>query len=392
MAKSYSIKKTLTGSFKVIYTCPACSMDLESPLSDAGNDDTCPTCGGQHVVPGIAEKEKIERDREEEERRRQRSREVEELRRQEAARERQKEREREAVITAERKAEAALAAEADRKRRLEESAAAALKAEEQRKEQERLEQEQLRTTTTSDRILRLTFRFAKMLSVLIVFLCLLVVIGCLIRLLTLRPETAEAAAAPSFQAPLFRDLKAEMAASTQKTPKTETQQPESRATYLGPPVSRAERIERKYGERLQVLVADYQLYRDSYSAMLEWLEAVDDEHHESFVSGLERFADSVDAYMSDKSNTERLSMSRAMNWYWREFMRAIKEYTYARNSASLAELQRVAENEAARLAVAVERRMLLFVIGASLGTLLAFLVLPLLIQIERNTRSLLGNR
>ena len=51
----YVIKKKLVGGERVHYKCRSCAGDLESPLSDAGKQDTFPLCGGTFTVPGAAE-------------------------------------------------------------------------------------------------------------------------------------------------------------------------------------------------------------------------------------------------------------------------------------------------------------------------------------------------
>lgn len=51
----YTIKKKLLGQDRVLYKCVLCACDLESPLSDAGQEDTCPYCGGRFTVPGDQE-------------------------------------------------------------------------------------------------------------------------------------------------------------------------------------------------------------------------------------------------------------------------------------------------------------------------------------------------
>jgi membrane protein involved in colicin uptake len=53
------INKNLFGKYRVGYKCPNCEERLKSPLSEAGNKDTCPCCGACFVVPGAEELTRI---------------------------------------------------------------------------------------------------------------------------------------------------------------------------------------------------------------------------------------------------------------------------------------------------------------------------------------------
>jgi hypothetical protein len=53
------IKKNLFEKYRVGYNCPNCEERLKSPLSEAGNKDTCPCCGTCFVVPGAEELTRI---------------------------------------------------------------------------------------------------------------------------------------------------------------------------------------------------------------------------------------------------------------------------------------------------------------------------------------------
>ncbi len=59
MSDQVEIKKVFLGSYTIGYDCRNCSSRLKSPLDDAGKPDTCPDCGTQFVVPGVAEKDRI---------------------------------------------------------------------------------------------------------------------------------------------------------------------------------------------------------------------------------------------------------------------------------------------------------------------------------------------
>ena len=56
---SIELKKSLFGGYTIGYDCPNCKARLKSPLSDAGQTDTCPDCKRQFTVPGTDEREKL---------------------------------------------------------------------------------------------------------------------------------------------------------------------------------------------------------------------------------------------------------------------------------------------------------------------------------------------
>jgi uncharacterized Zn finger protein (UPF0148 family) len=56
----YEVKKGVFGH-KVLYNCPACGTPLTSSLEKSGTNDACPDCNRPHVIPGIAEKTNFER-------------------------------------------------------------------------------------------------------------------------------------------------------------------------------------------------------------------------------------------------------------------------------------------------------------------------------------------
>jgi hypothetical protein len=58
-AKDYEVKKGWLGGRNVSYPCPHCGERLRSPLTDAGQQDSCPTCNDVFVVPGSADLHRI---------------------------------------------------------------------------------------------------------------------------------------------------------------------------------------------------------------------------------------------------------------------------------------------------------------------------------------------
>ncbi len=55
-----TIETTWNGSKSVRYSCPSCGVALDSPLDEAGNREQCPHCQQFFVVPGQAERERLD--------------------------------------------------------------------------------------------------------------------------------------------------------------------------------------------------------------------------------------------------------------------------------------------------------------------------------------------
>lgn len=58
---AYKLKRTLSGKMRVAHECPACHEKIENDLSEAGESDACPACGGILTVPGQLKREQVER-------------------------------------------------------------------------------------------------------------------------------------------------------------------------------------------------------------------------------------------------------------------------------------------------------------------------------------------
>lgn len=61
MASDYRIVRGMLGRASVAYACPKCSAALKSPIEDADEMDSCPTCGATYVVPGGDERRELQR-------------------------------------------------------------------------------------------------------------------------------------------------------------------------------------------------------------------------------------------------------------------------------------------------------------------------------------------
>src|SRR6266542_3574703 len=54
----YKVKTVRSGLRRVVFACPFCNTDLESPIEEAGDRFACPNCGRESVTPGKPELEK----------------------------------------------------------------------------------------------------------------------------------------------------------------------------------------------------------------------------------------------------------------------------------------------------------------------------------------------
>lgn len=97
----YEIKKNMAGAYSVKFKCPKCGVRLSESLNNAGQQDACPECGHQFVIPGAEELERHRKEKarvaaekaarkEAEEHEKQRARAERKKQREEAQREREK--------------------------------------------------------------------------------------------------------------------------------------------------------------------------------------------------------------------------------------------------------------------------------------------------------------
>jgi len=57
----YVVTKSLIGAPSVKFNCPGCRVRLTSSLREAGDRDACPECGCAFDVPGVTERQQLER-------------------------------------------------------------------------------------------------------------------------------------------------------------------------------------------------------------------------------------------------------------------------------------------------------------------------------------------
>lgn len=227
----------------------------------------------------------------------------------------------------------------------------------------------------SDRVLRGAFRFARAISVLVIIACTLALLGSLALagygLMPVMPViTSEAIDTPS-----LAEFVEDCAPVTISRENREARE-EPRATEEG------ERIREdtcaRYREDIQFAMSRLQLASSAESILCRTVNGFPEEYRTQFSEGLRELAE---RYESQKPRGDKCEGVDAVNWYVQSFKERIEAEK--------------AEKELAEIAAAakrVERRSLvalgLSVAGGAVLVLLAFLFLPLLIQIERNTRQL----
>ncbi len=226
-----------------------------------------------------------------------------------------------------------------------------------------------------DRILRVAFGFGKGFSVFAVLVAILAVVGSVgLGLYALMPNPL-----PTSMGVTDPEVSEFIAACERPTPSQGRRGADPAAGSGSGRTGRAGAIDpfdpcREYRTRFTKVVAILGLEPErSTEVICSNLGDVPSQYQEQFVSGLEGFAQ---AWAREKPSGEDCDAASATNWYVREFDQRIE-------AESLAQLAR-------EQADAVRRALLLPAaagVGGSLLFILLFLAFPLLIQIERNTRT-----
>ncbi len=362
------------------YKCSRCGNTLETDDSLSGQQEQCPICRKLNPVP--LSKEDLAKRHAEEAAERERTR-------QEQARliaiEREAQKQEHEEEETQRTLLAAKEYEAHKKRSQEEEAKrAVLESLRLQQEQERM-QRSLKKSTTSDLFLWMSFKIAKMISVVVVGLCLLVAVGAGVYLLFVTPDAPKTVLLQprtSFDSPRLEDLIRELAERAKKgNPAPEVDPVGDR---LRPQTSPTEM---QWGGRLKKLMQDYSLSEDGYSTLLGWLENMPSNYQEQFVVGVEKLLASVKKHITS-GNNPKITVANAINWFKYDFFSSIAEVKASELRARQAEEAAQAERVAAGLRAEATRKLLVFVIVSAVAAMLGFLILPLLIEIEHNTRLL----
>jgi hypothetical protein len=119
---------------------------------------------------------------------------------------------------------------------------------------------------------------------------------------------------------------------------------------------------------------------------LIWEALTDGTTKKMFVSGLEKLLADVQQYSKGAGVSPAATPEQATSWYLNEFESKERAIQDAMRDAKEAEAEAKQRADSARLAASEQRMRLLMVIGVAVVALLFFLLLPLMIQIEQNTR------
>ncbi|MGA2442194.1 MAG: hypothetical protein ABSH08_14675 [Tepidisphaeraceae bacterium] len=335
----HTIKKTILGKLRVYFICPHCNNELNSPLEEAGQEGNCPMCRMKIVTPGEAELLRHQEEQEEDRRRR--------------------------------KIEAAAAAQLAEKQRAEAAERQERErleaADHQRKVAAQREQEHISNAdrmTFSDRLLTMAFKFAKALSVIVVVCCFATIAVCLVMVMTVRAEKIPTNTIPPLVAPTVADYQNYKKSSSQASEASSSDQNSNTNQVAGPQVETLEvhfvRLLQTWGFTSSLLERE----RD--------FNVMEEDEKQMLVNGLETFIHSPGKQVQADGQA-------AMGWYLDAFKEIWQEHSDAEHEAE--RKQELADN-----AASLRRQQLLIAIGSALAALLSFLFLPLLIQIEQNTR------
>ena len=222
-----------------------------------------------------------------------------------------------------------------------------------------------------DKVLRLAFGFAKGISAIVVIVCLLIAVFGIVAVFFIPTNTDnEKLDTPTFAEYLklkqMERQRQKQAGNTQASSATNNSDSFNSGAW-------GEYNASKFDSLIDGLCKDYRLDK---SVLLEWLRYMNSKHRESFLTGLSSFLGESKRHF-EKSGGGNINYAKGAIYYKAMF------------DESLDELENVILNNAMKKARAgMIRKSMLMAVASALGLLLSFLILPLLIQIERNTRIL----
>jgi hypothetical protein len=219
----------------------------------------------------------------------------------------------------------------------------------------------------SDRILRATFQFARSISVLVIIVSLLVITASIAL-----GTYAMLPAPPRFERPIEQPTMDQFLTACkppEDSPRPPQRSPRGRSNGLDAPDRCA-----PYRPQVEEAVAKLQLEPTrSTEALCSRVLEIDAEFRGQFLEGLLQLADK---HAAKQPADPSCNGAAAANWYISEFNDRISQLKQDRMDAA-AELAR----RRSLIGPAIQG------VGAAIAALLLFLILPLLIQIERNTRA-----
>jgi hypothetical protein len=362
--------KGLSGSRPTVsFRCEHCHGGLVASLKEAGQSTDCPTCGATIAVPGERELAEWTRHRADEER---------------AAD--QKKAERVARIARKQDEAASLRADAEADR-LQRTAAAAGAGRPQRAAADATADSPAEHGSFSDRVLMVAFAFYRCISVVLICAATVVIVGGLVWLTISLPVHEEppgpdeVAEVPDAGAFIVYCRKLEQEAN-----RTRGQQSVGERGFTAQAASPAPRFRwpcSEVGDEiLQVVQSMDLLPKEGGDYLCEWYQGLPVADRKQSWGGLVRFATAYGHQRAQLGQASEVWCSdlEALAWYVREDVRK-------RSDAADIQDGRLRENEqrAANRSWSIDMAGTLIV--AAIASLMAFIALPLLIQIERNTRA-----
>lgn len=331
-----TIKRNWLGKLKVHYHCPFCNAELASPSEEAGRIFPCPTCQKEFKVPGEAELE------------------------------RQRKAELEATLKAN---EQARRTEVELQARRE--AAKAARAE--RAADSPTRQKSNTGASAADRFLLFTFKFAKAVSVVIVALCFAAIVVCVVMLVMVKPEpprseVTEVKKLVGASSSDYQDFLGRSRASDQTTNA-------GRMASAG----NADSSQSAGDATLPAIVHELLPFSLGEASITPWVQQLDPQTEQTLLDGLR-------AFIRDGKQSGHPVDHDAVVWFFADFQTRIAEVEESKRQAEQDAARAAEERSDANAAATEEREQLVMAIGGALAGLLSFLFLPLLIQIERNTR------
>jgi predicted PurR-regulated permease PerM len=203
-----------------------------------------------------------------------------------------------------------------------------------------------------DTFLKKVFAFSRVIAALVVFLCVLAVAGGIVYFLI---SGSKGVSTPDFDEvieteEMIRDLGREV----------------DRTDYKE--ISERRAVEKKYGDDIQEIVKEYGLTKAAYDIYVRQLLALDEEYRKQFIKGLKRFMRDGNSYIKKQGDKTDMDIADVANQYDDMFDSAI------------------AKSEMSKIESKAKRTGALITIGSALSAMILFLIIPLLLQIEVNTR------
>jgi hypothetical protein len=200
-----------------------------------------------------------------------------------------------------------------------------------------------------ERYLRVVFAFSRVVSAVFILLCLLIMAGAAQYWLFAGPERISI---PEFSALIAMN--------------EQTDDQTKAATYSS--IEQRREIERRFGDDIQSIVSENGLPVEAYDIFNANLVEMDESYRSTYVKGLRRFLKEAQDYIKKEGSAAQMTIVEAANAYSEIFDQVI------------------VANEEEQLAAQARRLGAFTVAGVALAVMILFMIIPVLLQIEQNTR------